>query len=90
MGEEPEYNVAKDPRTPMPTENPAFAIGLVESDSKIAGAERMIRYAGHYYALRPETGYQWNKKAFLLLYQLYQMTVAKLPASAGPTITIAK
>jgi len=49
-----------------------------------------IRYAGHDYSLRPEAGYQWNKKAFLLLYQLFQMTVVKLPQSAAPTITIAK
>ena len=90
MGEEPEYDVAKDPRTPTPTENPAFTIGLVESDSKIPGASRAIRYAGHYYALRPETGYQWNKKAFLLLYQLFQMTVVKPAQSGAPTITIAK
>jgi len=90
LGEEPEYDVAKDPRTPMPTENPASTIGLVESDSQIPDASRTIRYRGHYYAVRPEPGYQWNKKAFLLLYQLFQMTVAKLPASNAPTITIAK
>jgi len=90
MGEEPEYDVPKDPRTPTPTENPAFTVGMVESDSKIPGAPRAIRYDGHYYALRPEAGYQWNKKAFLLLYQLFQMTVAKLPQSSAPTITIAK
>jgi hypothetical protein len=48
-----------------------------------------VRYRGRYYALRPDTGYQWNKKAFVLLYQLFQMTVVK-PAAGGPSITIAK
>jgi hypothetical protein len=37
----------------------------------------------------PEAGYQWNRKAFLL-YQLFEMTVVKMPQGAGPTITIAK
>ena len=48
-----------------------------------------MRYRDHYYALAPESGYPWNKKAFVLLYQLFQMTVVK-PASGGPSITIAK
>jgi len=90
MGEEPEYDVPGDPRTPKTSENPVSTLGLVEADSRPAGADRAIKYAGHYYAVRPETGYQWNRKAFLLLYQLFEMTVVKLPQSAAPTITIAK
>ena len=90
MGEEPEYDVPGDPRTPKTSENPVFTLGLVETDSRPRGADRTIKYDGHYYAVRPETGYQWNRKAFLLLYQLFEMTVVKLPQSAAPTITIAK
>ena len=90
MGEEPEYDVPGDPRTPPTSENPAFTLGLVESNGFPAGADRAIKYGGHYYAVRPETGYQWNRKAFLLLYQLFEMTVVKLPQSAGPSITISK
>jgi len=90
MGEEPEYDVPRDPRTPQPTENPASTVGVVEADSEPAGADRAVRYAGHYYALRPESGYQWNRKAFLLLYQLFEMTVVRPSPAALPTITIAK
>jgi hypothetical protein len=90
MGEEPEYDVEKDPRSPATTENPVFTLGVVESDSRPAVADRVVKYNAQYYAVRPETGYQWNKKAFLLLYQLFEMTVVKLPESQAPIITISK
>jgi hypothetical protein len=90
MGEEPEYDVPKDPRTPTTSENPVFTMAMVESDSVPQGANRTIKYGGRYYTVSPETGYQWNRKAFLLLYQLFEMTVVKLPQGTAPTITIAK
>ncbi|MCC6764784.1 MAG: hypothetical protein IT293_08990 [Deltaproteobacteria bacterium] len=88
LGEDPEYAVAPHSHTPAVRENPAFTLEMVESSRPVRG-ERAIRYRGHYYALAPESGYPWNKKAFVLLYQLFQMTVVK-PASAAPSITIAK
>jgi hypothetical protein len=90
MGEEPEYDVPRDPRTPATSENPVFTMAMDESGSVPAGADRAIKYGGRYYTVRPETGYQWNRKAFLLLYQLFEMTVVKLPQGVAPTITIAK
>jgi hypothetical protein len=90
MNEEPEYDVERDPRTEKTTENPAFTLGLVEADSLPAAADRAVKYEGHYYAVLPETGYQWNKKAFLFLYQLFELTVAALPQTAAPSISIAK
>ena len=89
LGEDPEYDVSPHSRTPSVNENPAFTLGLVESSRPLRASERAVRYHGHYYALAPDAGYQWNKKAFVLLYQLFQMTVVK-PASAAPSITIAK
>jgi hypothetical protein len=62
----------------------------VEADSRPSGADRVVKYNGQYYAVRPETGYQWNRKAFLLLYQLFEMTVVKMPESQAPSITISK
>jgi hypothetical protein len=44
MGEEPEYDVAKDPRSPATTENPVFTLGVVESDSQPAEADRVVKY----------------------------------------------
>ena len=90
MGEEPEYDVPRDPRTPPTSENPVFTLAMTESASSPPGADRAVKYDGLYYAVHPEAGYQWNRKAFLLLYQLFEMTVVKLPQGAGPTITIAK
>lgn len=90
ISEEPEYDVPRDPRTPATSENPIFTLPLAESDSSPKGPTRSIKYAGHYYAVAPETGYQWNKKAFLLLYQLFEMTVSKLSQGGGPAITISK
>jgi hypothetical protein len=90
MGEEPEYDVARDPRTPPVSDNPISTLTVVESNSSPAEADRVVEYGDQYYAVAPETGYQWNRKAFLLLYQLFEMTVVKLPQGAPPAITIAK
>jgi hypothetical protein len=91
MSEEPEYDVPRDPRTPETSENPVSTLAVVEGASPPRGADRAIKYDGLYYAVRPETGYQWNRKAFLLLYQLFEMTVVKqVPGAGAPTITIAK
>jgi hypothetical protein len=89
ISDEREYDVTPHSQTPRTSENPEFTLAIAESDARPWEADRAVRYHGHYYALRRETGYQWNKKAFFLLYQLFQMTVAK-PASSGPSITIAK
>ena len=82
------------PAAPTAFESPAAAGYIagactVPVPQRTRATDRAVRYHGHYYALAPETGYQWNKKAFVLLYQLFQMTVVK-PASAAPSITIAK
>jgi hypothetical protein len=39
--------------------------------------------------VRQETGYQWNKKAFSMLYELFQMSVSNVEPT-GPAITISK
>ncbi len=90
VSEEPEYDVPRDPRTPATSENPVFTLGLVASDAKPAGTSLALKYEGRYFTLAPDKGYAWNKKAFLLLYQLFQLSVAKLGSGGGPAITIAK
>ena len=90
MGEEPEFDVAPDPRTPKMTENPASTIEFVEAKNEPAGAPVVVRLDGMYYAVRPQSGYQWNQKTFSVLYQLFQMSVSTSSAPAGPSITIAK
>src|SRR5215510_7331162 len=87
--EEPEYDVPPDPRTPPISENPVHALDILETDRAPSGVGPSVALNGHYYAVRPEAGYQWNRKAFSLLYQLFQMTVSAVP-QAGPAITISK
>jgi len=88
MGEEPEFDVPPDPRTPPITENPATTLQISETAGAPAGAVS-VRLGGHYYAVAPQSGYQWNQKTFSLLYQLFQMSVSSVSAP-GPSITIAK
>lgn len=87
LGEDPEFDVALDPRTPRLTENPTHVLEIRETRHAPGGLS--VELDGSYYSIRPQRGYQWNKKAFDVLYQLYQMSVTTVP-NAGPGITIAK
>jgi hypothetical protein len=71
------------------TENPAHTLEITESTEPPPGDELSVELHGRYYSVRQETGYQWNKKAFSLLYQLFQMSVSSVEQS-GPAITISK
>lgn len=84
---EPEYDVAADARTPVISDNPARTLAVVEGAP--SGSELVISLAGKDYALQPDHGYAWNKKAFSVLYQLFQMSVSPAPTPA-PLITISK
>lgn len=87
IGEEPEYDVQPDPRTPRISENPVRTLDIAESHDDPGGIS--VEVGGFHYAVRAEHGYQWNKKAFSVLYQLFQMSVSTVEHN-GPGITIAK
>lgn len=91
LGEDPEYHVDKDPRTPAVHENPVHTMELVLSDGAPSGADLSIQSHGKYYAVNT-TGplARWNREAFQLLYLLFQMTVSEVPRVGIPSITIAK
>jgi len=91
LGEDPEYNVDKDPRTPAVHENPVNAMELLLSDGAPSEADLSIQSHGKYYAVNA-TGpmARWNREAFQLLYLLFQMTVTDVPRVGVPSITIAK
>jgi hypothetical protein len=89
MGEEPEFDVVPDPRTPQMTENPVHTLEISETTAEPSGDELYVELRGHYYTVLHESGYQWNRKAFSMLYQLFQMSVSTVEAT-GPAITIAK
>ena len=91
LGEDPEYHVEKDVRTPWVAENPVNTMELVVSDGTPAGADLSIRFHGKHYAVNT-TGplARWNREAFKLLYLLFQMTITDVPRLGVPSITIAK
>ena len=91
LGEDPEYHVDQDPRTPAVHENPVHTMELLLSDGAPSGAALSIQFHGKYYAVNT-TGplARWNREAFQLLYLLFQMTVSEVPRVGVPSITIAK
>lgn len=91
IAEEPEYHVDKDPRTPDVSENPVKTMDLIVSPSIPTGLDLVMKSHGHYYAVNtagPQA--RWNREAFKLLSQLFQMTVTEVPRAGVPSITIAK
>jgi hypothetical protein len=89
IAEEPEFHVAPDPRTPPIRENPVHALEVVAGKTAPKGSTWSVDLGGRKFALRPQKGYQWNKKAFSLLSQLFQMSVSPT-TPPSPLITIAK
>lgn len=89
INEEPEFDVPPHPSTPPVTENPVHTLEIAEANQIPFGADLSVAWHGSYYAVRGQDGYQWNKKAFSLLYQLFQMSVYAEEKS-GPIITISK
>jgi hypothetical protein len=88
--EELEYHVDKDPRTPEVAENPVRTLDLLVQETSPQGADLSVYSHGRHYAVNA-TGPQgrWNREAFKLLFQLFQMTVTEIPRRDLP-ITIAK
>lgn len=93
MGDEPEYQVEPDPRTPAlaNNENPVSTMELIISDSAPPQRELSIQSQGQYYTVNTEGPLaRWNRDAFQMLYLLFQMTITDLPRVGVPSITIAK
>ncbi|MEQ1679909.1 MAG: hypothetical protein ABL950_04825 [Nitrospira sp.] len=91
LAEEPEHHIEKDRRTPEVMENPVKTMDLILSSSAPSGLDLVMKSHGNYYAVNT-TGPQarWNREAFKLLSQLFQMTVTEISRAGVPSITIAK
>ena len=83
----PEFDVEKDPRTGKVDSNPRRTLAI-----RVAGgpppshiAQALFRDR-HYFV--GDT--RWDKRAFILLYQLFQMTLTDVSGAFAPTITISK
>ena len=81
-----EFDVTKDPRTGDSGPNPRRALGIEVTDQAPSGALPHARYGGRYYTVADTP---WDRQAFILLYQLFQMTVTDV-AGVGVPITISK
>jgi hypothetical protein len=94
LSEEPEYAVGKDSRTGHIEVNPASTLGIRETPQRPADAIFVVEERGHWYSIedppdRPRLG-RWNRQAFDVLYQLFQLTVTDVSNVSTPTITIGK
>jgi hypothetical protein len=90
ISDDPEYAVAKNPKTPTVGQNPIYAMALLISDYKPLDTVISVQFGDWYYALKPDIGYQWNREGFRLLCQIFQMTMTDLAQKGAPGITIAK
>jgi hypothetical protein len=81
-----ESDVTKDPRTGDSGPNPRRALGIEVADQAPPGVLPHARYGGRYYAVADTP---WDRQAFTLLYQLFQMTVTDV-SGVGVPITISK
>ena len=93
LGEEAEYHVDKDPRSPsiLNDENPVSTLELVTSETLPLGADLSVLTHGKFYAVKTDGPLaRWNRLVFQLLYLLFQMTVSEVPKAGIPSITIAK
>lgn len=91
VSEEREYAVEKDARTPPVSENPVKTMDLLILDHKPDEQDLTVSSHGRYYAINTQGPQaRWNREAFKLLSQLFQMTVTDVPRTGVPSITIAK
>jgi hypothetical protein len=81
-----EYDVTKDPRTGDSGPNPRRALGIEVTDQAPPGVLPHARYGGRSYAVADTP---WDRQAFTLLYQLFQITVTDV-SGVGVPITISK
>lgn len=82
----PEFDVARDPRTAEVARNPRRTLGIDVGAGLAPAGTSSVRYGGRYYAVADTS---WDREAFTLLYQLFQMTVTDVSKAVVP-ITISK
>ncbi|HSO42975.1 MAG TPA: hypothetical protein VLR47_09090 [Rhodospirillales bacterium] len=84
-----EFPVDPDPRTGEAAalvRNPVRTLAVDVSEDAPAAADGWIRYQGRYYTMGNT---RWDRAAFLVLYELFQVTVTDV-SRVGIPITIAK
>jgi hypothetical protein len=85
----PEFEVEGDPRSAAAlalVRNPVNTLAVTVSEDRPEAADVWIRYQGRYYAIGDT---RWDRAAFIVLYELFQVTVTDV-SRIGIPITIAK
>ncbi|MGE5441945.1 MAG: hypothetical protein ACM3Q0_02655, partial [Bacteroidota bacterium] len=82
----PEVPVEADPRSVGAVRNPVRTLAIEVSDRAPEGSDRRIKFQGRYYAIGDS---RWDRAAFMVLYELFQVTVTDV-SRVGIPITIAK
>jgi hypothetical protein len=85
ISDKPEFDVAPDPRTGPIQRNPRRILAIEVTD-RIPDTMLRVEFRGKYYFV-PNTS--WDRRAFVILNKLFQMTVTDVSA-VGVPITIAK
>src|SRR5262249_14557343 len=83
----PEFEVAPDPRSDRSSPNPPRTLGIDVTESEPNGSTLSIAYGGKFYSVAPTA---WDRDAFKLLHELFQMTVTESAKAVAPAITIGK
>jgi len=81
-----EFAVTKDPRSGDTAPNPVRTLAIEVSDSAPSGDSPFALYRGRYYSVADTP---WDRRAFAVLYDLFQMTVTDV-SQVGLPITISK
>jgi hypothetical protein len=87
LGPHAEFDVAPDPRTGAVARNPRRVLAIEVADAAPADDVPGVAYGGRRYTVADAA---WDREAFTLLYQLFQMTVTDVSRLGVPTITIGK
>jgi hypothetical protein len=82
----PEVAVEADPRSVGAVRNPVRTLAIEVSDRAPEGSDRRIKFQGRYYSVGDS---RWDRAAFMVLYELFQVTVTDV-SRVGIPITIAK
>lgn len=95
IAEEPEFAVDQDRRTGPVLRNPVSTLQIVETTTRPRHAAFAVELHARWYSVGGDEGGEermrtWNREAFSLLQQLFQMTVTDVARIPTLPITIAK
>ncbi len=83
----PEYNVKADPRTGEVARNPRETLDIQVTGNRLSERFLDVEFRGKHYSVLDTP---WDREAFALLYNVYQMTVTDVTGVGVPLITISK